>query len=75
MSVVVDVGLLEVLLVHVLVGLVAVLDDRVVVLVPVLGELVLPGVAVPQVVGHVQVHVMVHGGLVPVFFHACASLA
>jgi hypothetical protein len=51
------------------VGFVAVLDDRVVVLVPVLGELVLPGVAVPQVVGHVQVLVVVDGGVVPVLFH------
>jgi hypothetical protein len=67
--VVVDVGLLEVLPVHVLVGLVAVLDDRVVVLVLMLGDLVLPGLAVPQVVGHVQVLVVVDGGLVPVLFH------
>jgi hypothetical protein len=45
--VVVDVGLLEVLVFGVGVGLVAVLHAGVVVLVLVLGQLVLPGVAVP----------------------------
>src|SRR5919201_1050294 len=70
MPVVVDVGLLQVLLVLVFVGLVAVLDRGVVVLVGVAGEQMLPGRAVPQVVGHVQVLVVVHGRLVAVGFQA-----
>jgi NADH:ubiquinone oxidoreductase subunit K len=69
MAVVVDVGLLEVLTLQVGVGLVAVLDTRVVVLVLVAGELMLPGVAVAQVVGDVDVLVVVNGGLVPVLLH------
>jgi hypothetical protein len=67
--VVVDVGLLEVLVLRVGVGVMAVLDAGVVVLVLVTGELVLPGVAVPQVVGHVQVLMVVDGGVVPMLFH------
>jgi membrane protein DedA with SNARE-associated domain len=72
--VVVDVGLLEVLAFRVGVGLVGVLDAGVVVLVLVPGELVLPGVAVAQVVGHVQVLVMVDGGVVPVLVHGLRLL-
>jgi hypothetical protein len=72
--VVVDVGLLEVLAFRVGVGLVGVLDAGVVVLVLVTGELVLPGVAVAQVVGHVQVLVVVDGGVVPVLFHCLRLL-
>ena len=56
---VVDVGLLEVLVVRVGVGVVGVLEAGVVVLVLMAGELVLPGRSVAQVVGHVEVLVVV----------------
>jgi hypothetical protein len=72
--VVVDVGLLEVLPFEVGVGVVAVLDPGVVVLVRMAGELVLPGVAMAQVVGHVQVVVVMHGGLVPMLLHGVCLL-
>jgi hypothetical protein len=72
--VVVDVGLLEVLLVRIRMGLVDVLDLGVVVLVSMTGQLVLPEAAVPQVVGHVQVLVVMDQVLVPVLLHARASL-
>jgi hypothetical protein len=72
MPVVVDVGLLEVFPVRLRVGLVAVGDSGVVVLVLVTGELVLPVLPVPEVVRHVQVLVVMDGGLVPMLFHwAC----
>jgi hypothetical protein len=54
---------------------VAVLDAGVVVLMLVTGELVLPGVAVAQVVGHVQVLVVMDGGVVPVLFHCLRLLS
>ena len=47
-------------------------DLGVVVLVPVAGQLMLPRLAVAQVVGHVQVVVVVDGGLVAVLLHGGA---
>jgi hypothetical protein len=67
--VIVDVGLLQMLPIRIRVGFVVVLDARMVVLVVMTGELVLPALAMPQIVRHMEVLVVMHGGLVPVLLH------
>jgi hypothetical protein len=65
----VDVGLLEMLPIRVRVWRVAVLDVGMVVLVLVLGQLMFPALPMPQIVRHMEVFVVVHGGFVPVLLH------
>jgi hypothetical protein len=62
-------GLLEMLPVRICMGFVAVFDSRMVVLVVMTGELMLPVLAMPQVMRHMQVFVVMHGGLVPMLLH------
>jgi len=72
--VVVDVGLLQMLPIRIGVRFVAVLDARMVVLVLVTGQLMLPALAVPQIVRHMEVFVVMDGGLVPVLLHRLCLL-
>jgi hypothetical protein len=71
---VMDVALPQVLLIHVLVGLVAVREGRVIVLVAVAGDEVGEVLARPVVVGHVHVLVGMHNGIVVVRFSHCFPL-
>ena len=71
MGVVMDVALPQMLLIHVLVGLVAVREGRVIVLVAVAGDQVGEILAGPVVVGDVHMVMRMHNGIVLVRFSHC----
>ena len=71
MGVVMDVALPQVLLIHVLVGLVAVREGRVIVLVAVAGDEVGQILAGPVVVGDVRMFMGMHNGIVLMRFSHC----
>jgi hypothetical protein len=67
--VIVDMSLLEMLVIRIRVRFVAVRDARMIVLVPMTGQLMLPVLAMPEIVRHMEVLVVMHGGLVSMLLH------